>query len=126
MSLHDEAAIRRLVFAFYDRIRDDAVLGPLFETRIGDRWDEHLERMCDFWSTVLLHGGRYRGDPVAAHARNPGISPAHFDRWLTLFDEVAHAQLTDPQAHDVVGRARRMRRAIEPRVVDQPRSYTHK
>src|SRR3546814_3398986 len=44
-----EALVHDLVFAFYDRIRADATLGPIFDGIIGDRWDEHLAKMFDFW-----------------------------------------------------------------------------
>src|SRR3546814_3880177 len=54
-----EALVHDLVFAFYDRIRADATLGPIFDGVIGDRWDEHLAKMCDFWSSVMLASGRY-------------------------------------------------------------------
>src|SRR3546814_8922351 len=56
-----EALVHDLVFAFYDRIRADATLGPIFDGVIGDRWDEHLAKMCDFWSSVMLASGRYEG-----------------------------------------------------------------
>ncbi len=105
--------IRALVFEFYRRVREDDVLGPVFEARIGGRWDPHLERMCDFWSTVLYATGRYRGDPVGAHARIPGISEEHFDRWIALFRKTADDVLPPAEARDVVARSRRMRLVLE-------------
>jgi hemoglobin len=108
-----ESQIRDLVFTFYDRVRDDDVLGPVFEARLAGRWDDHLERMCDFWSTVLLATGRFRGNPAAVHARIPGIRPEHFDRWIELFGQTAFDVLPAPVATDVVGRSTRMRRGLE-------------
>jgi len=84
----DEDMIRRLVHAFYDRIRADAVLGPIFAERIAD-WGPHLERMCAFWSSVTLMTGRYHGRPMQAHAPLP-VDASHFDRWLGLFARTAH------------------------------------
>lgn len=80
----DEAMIRRLVHAFYDRVRADHMLGPVFAERITD-WGPHLEKMSAFWSSVALMTGRYHGRPMPAHVRLP-ISGAHFDRWLELFE----------------------------------------
>ncbi|MDP2124232.1 MAG: group III truncated hemoglobin, partial [Parvibaculum sp.] len=57
----DEAEIDRLVRAFYTRIRADAVLGPIFDGVIGDNWEPHLLKMIDFWSSVMLTTGRYKG-----------------------------------------------------------------
>jgi hemoglobin len=92
----DEAMIERLVHAFYARVRQDPTLGPIFEAAIDD-WDEHLAKLCDFWSSVLLMTGRFKGSPMTAHARLPDIQPAHFGRWLELFHATAR-QLCPPTA----------------------------
>lgn len=83
----DEDMIRALVHAFYDRVRSDPLIGPIFEARIED-WDAHLVRMCAFWSSVALMSGRYHGRPMEKHAPLP-IDAPHFDRWLALFGETA-------------------------------------
>ena len=93
----DKAMIARLIHGFYARVRQDAVLGPIFAARIeDDAWPQHLERMVAFWSSVVLMTGRYRGQPVQAHA-GMGADDAHFERWLTIFREAAH-DLTPPAA----------------------------
>lgn len=91
----DEAMIERLVHRFYERVRGDAVLGPVFEQRIRD-WGPHLERMCAFWSSVALMTGRYHGRPMQQHAPLP-IDASHFDRWLGLFADTA-AEICPPAA----------------------------
>jgi len=93
----DEPMIRKLVHAFYARVRRDPVLGPIFEAAIGDGWDEHLAKLCDFWSSVLLMTGRFKGQPMAVHARLPDIGAAHFARWLDLFADTA-ADVCPPPA----------------------------
>lgn len=83
--LTDRGGIEQLVDAFYDRIRNDAVLGPIFD---AVDWTEHLPKMYRFWESVLFRAGTYRGNPVAAHARlipRAGMTRAHFDHWLALF-----------------------------------------
>lgn len=85
----DEAMIHRLVHAFYAKVRRDAVLGPIFDAAIGDRWDEHLARLCDFWSSVMLMTGRFKGTPMSAHMALPDIRRGHFARWLRLFQQTA-------------------------------------
>lgn len=83
----DETMIEALVHRFYAKIRADSVLAPVFAARIAD-WDGHLERMCAFWSSVVLMTGRYHGQPMQKHNPLP-VSAAHFDRWLELFEETA-------------------------------------
>src|SRR5215813_931699 len=90
-----EAMIEQLVRGFYEKVRADAVLGPVFEARIAD-WEPHLAQMCAFWSSVALMTGRYHGTPMVKHVRLP-VDASHFDRWLGLFEETAR-EVCPPQA----------------------------
>jgi hemoglobin len=107
----DEDMIRRLVHTFYDRIRADEVLGPIFAARISD-WTPHLERMCAFWSSVTLVTGRYHGRPMQAHAPLP-VDASHFDRWLALFAEIANEVCPPAAAAYFVERARMIAESLE-------------
>ena len=85
-----EDQIVQLVDAFYMKVRQDAVLGPVFENAIApDEWPAHLAKMYDFWSSVMLTTGRYKGNPLAVHAQVEGIDPKLFAPWLALFRETA-------------------------------------
>lgn len=107
----DEVLIERLVHGFYDKVRRDPLLGPVFEARITD-WNMHLGRMCAFWSSVALMTGRYSGQPMRAHLPLP-VDADHFDRWLALFEETAH-ELCPPVAADhFIERARRIAESLE-------------
>lgn len=81
-----EQEVHQLVHAFYDRVRSDPELGPVFSAHISD-WDHHLSKMVDFWSSTLRGTARYRGTPMPAHVALPGLEPSLFHRWLALFDE---------------------------------------
>ncbi|HZP78143.1 MAG TPA: group III truncated hemoglobin [Pseudolabrys sp.] len=107
----DEAMIERVVRGFYAKVRADALLGPVFEARIRD-WEPHLQRMCAFWSSVMLMTGRYSGAPMGKHLPLP-VDAAHFDRWLELF-ETTTQELCPPIAHrHFVERARRIGESLE-------------
>ena len=82
-----EAAIAALVDRFYAKARRDPMIGPVFNDAIDD-WDEHLHKLYDFWSSVMLTTGRYKGNPMAAHMKLP-IEPRFFERWLALWQETA-------------------------------------
>ncbi len=86
-----EEEVARLVHDFYDRVRQDETLGPIFEANVGD-WDRHLAKLVDFWSSILLRTGRFTGAPMPKHAALPGLTAELFQRWLALFREVAAAQ----------------------------------
>lgn len=83
-----EAMIREQVHTFYGRVRQDPELGPIFNGKVED-WDEHLAKLCDFWSSVMLMTGRFKGQPMRAHAEVPQIDTPHFGRWLEIWRETA-------------------------------------
>lgn len=92
-----EAQLEVLIPSFYERVCDDALIGPVFNDAIGD-WKHHLKKLVDFWSSVMLTSGRYKGNPVAAHLKHlPTITPPMFDRWLALWAEVT-SELLSPEA----------------------------
>lgn len=85
-----EEKIVELVDAFYAKVRTDAVLAPVFDRAIAAAdWPRHLAKMYDFWSSVMLTTGRYKGNPMAVHARLPDLEEGMFARWLALFGETA-------------------------------------
>ncbi len=99
----DEAGIAALVHGFYGRARDDVLIGAVFEAAIGD-WDYHLARLTDFWSSVTLSTGRYKGNPFGAHRPLP-LTPAMFERWLELWRETAREVFTAPVAASFIQKA---------------------
>ena len=105
-----------MVHTFYDRVREDPLLAPVFEEHVGDRWDRHLPHMVSFWSNVLLGVPGFVGDPVGKHRALQEITPAHFDRWLDLFAEVLSELFAPDLAADIHGRATRMRYALQGQV----------
>lgn len=106
-----EAMIERLVRGFYAKVRSDAVLAPVFDSKIKD-WEPHLAQMCAFWSSVALMSGRYHGTPMVKHTPLP-VDADHFDRWLELF-EAAAVELCPPQAAaHFVERARQIAASLE-------------
>ncbi|MDA8454238.1 group III truncated hemoglobin [Acidovorax sp. GBBC 3334] len=95
----DTDSITRLVHGFYADVRRDPLLGPVFEAALQDRWDAHLARMVDFWSTVALGARSYRGNVMASHRPLPGVTPAHFAAWVRLWGEHTGRRFTPEAAH---------------------------
>ena len=80
--------IERLVNAFYDRIRQDDLLGFIFEDVAKTNWEAHLPKMYAFWETVLFGTARFSGNPLGSHAKLVPMTEMgcpQFDRWLCLF-----------------------------------------
>lgn len=101
-----ESQISTLVDSFYAKVRLDPEIGPIFNSIVDD-WPHHLALLKDFWSTVLLTTGRYKGDPMMRHLQLP-LDPDHFSRWLALFAETAHEILPPPIAQNVIAKSERI------------------
>lgn len=85
-----EEEITQLVYGFYDKVRGDAVLGPIFNQHVKN-WDTHLPTMVDFWSSALRGTARFKGSPMPKHAALPDLSIELFQHWLALFRETTSA-----------------------------------
>jgi hemoglobin len=101
-----EEEIGLLVDRFYDKVRQDPDIGPIFNAIVGD-WPHHLATLKNFWSTVLLTTGRYKGDPMMTHLQLP-LDPDHFTRWLALFAETANEVLPQDHAITVIAKSQRI------------------
>lgn len=109
----DENMVKAVVHGFYDKVRADAVLGPVFDRVIGGEWGPHLEKMCDFWSSVMMMSGRYKGNPMTTHMRLKQIRIDHFERWLCLFRETAGEICPADVAPLFIGRAENIARSLQ-------------
>ena len=109
----DEAWLRPLVECFYDRVRSDALLGPVFRDAVHD-WNDHHSRLVDFWSSLMLASGRYKGNPVALHLRHAGsMSAEHFERWLELWRQASDELLPRDAAAAVQIKAARVAESLQ-------------
>ena len=106
-----EPEISTLVDAFYAKVRRDPDIGPIFNAIVGD-WPHHLATLKDFWSTVLLTTGRYKGDPMMTHLQLP-LDPEHFQCWLALFAETANEILPPAVAANVIQKSHRIARNFQ-------------
>lgn len=118
----DAALISSLVDGFYTHVRADPVLGPIFDGEIGDEWDEHLAKLKRFWSSIMLHDGSYSGRPMPVHMKLTGLTPEHFQTWLTLFEqtlgEIGASEAA--QAH-FMDRARRIAQSFQLNIFYNPK-----
>ena len=107
-TLDSKENITKLVELFYTEVRTDQLIGPVFHAVVKqDGWPKHLERMSNFWETVLHGKGSYRGNPFMKH-KDLGISKIHFDRWIELFKKVVLKEFTGEKAEEALIRANKM------------------
>src|SRR5690606_7974627 len=110
-----EAVVRRVIVAFYGKVRRDAILGPVFEAIVKDDWPAHIERVCSFWLYVTRLDRSYQArNFMPAHARHPTIQASLLPQWLRLFRETAAAECDVTAAEALIDVAERM--ADTPRI----------
>ncbi|PVW13884.1 group III truncated hemoglobin [Marixanthomonas spongiae] len=104
--------VNKLVTTFYASVRKDDLLGPIFNTIITD-WDEHLEKLTDFWESNLFFKKKYKGNPLAKHVevdqhQNGTINEKHFGTWINLWLQTIDNLFVGEVAQLAKNRARNM------------------
>lgn len=115
-TLTTEEDIQLLVNSFYEQARKDGILGPVFNTIIGDDWSHHLPVMYTFWSTILLGGPGYSGNVIGKHIeidKRMPLTQTHYDRWLQLWHETTDRLFSGPVAEDAKKRGGLMIQLIQ-------------
>lgn len=107
----DESALANLVDRFYEKVRHDPQLGPIFNAAVHD-WDEHKRLLTSFWCSVALRASSYRGNPMAAHRPHP-IRAEHFDHWLALWRETCAEELDEAHAAQMLEYAQRIGQSLK-------------
>jgi len=80
---------------FYARVGRDELLAPYFA---AVDMAAHMPRIVDFWSTMIFHTGRFSGNAFAPHLVMPGLTAAHFARWLHTLETTVDAHAAGPAA----------------------------
>lgn len=106
-----EEEVSQLVHAFYAKVRQDEVLGPIFNAQVHD-WDHHLVTLVNFWSSILRGSGSYTGTPMQKHAAMAHLDEALFKRWLALFDETAKQQANEAMGRRATTSAQRIAQSL--------------
>ncbi|WP_163410642.1 group III truncated hemoglobin [Flavobacterium ajazii] len=99
--------IKQMVDTFYDSVRKDDLLGPIFNDKLQGRWPEHLQKMYGFWQTILFDVRAYSGSPFPPHKQLP-VDKTHFDRWVMLFNTSIDAQFSGVITEEAKMRATNM------------------
>ena len=117
-----DVKIPELVALFYSRVRQDPDLGPIFNEQVED-WPEHLSKLSDFWSSVMLTTGRYKGQPMREHFKLlPRIAPEHFDRWLSLWEQSAYDVMGPELGAQFFAKASRIAESLKLGLFYQPKT----
>jgi hemoglobin len=127
--LTTRADVFKLVHHFYAKVRQNKDISHFFNESIHD-WNEHLEKLTDFWETNLFFRNKYKGNPKEIHIKvdrnfNASIEQKHFGIWLNLWFKSVNEHFKGEKADRAKNNARNMashlfmqlykNRKIEPR-----------
>jgi len=99
--------IKQMVDSFYGNVRKDDLIGPIFNDKLQGRWEPHLQKMYNFWQTILFDVRAYSGTPFPPHKQLP-VDKTHFDRWISIFNSTMDAQFSGPLTEEAKMRATNM------------------
>lgn len=95
------ADVEALLRDFYGRAFADDLLGPVFVDIARMDLEAHLPVMADFWMAALFRTGEYHRNAFVPHARLhalANLTPAHFARWLALWQQAVDDRHQGPKA----------------------------
>lgn len=105
-----------IVRGFYAKVRTDETLSHIFTSIITD-WEDHLEKLTDFWTMQLFGEKIYTGNPILVHQEvdkytHYEITAYHFGTWLNLWFETIDADFSGENADTLKRRARKMQTVL--------------
>ncbi|MCU0387106.1 MAG: group III truncated hemoglobin [Chitinophagaceae bacterium] len=106
--IENRDSIVQLVNTFYEKVKKDELIGPIFEEKVKVNWEKHLPVMYDFWENIVFYTGSYSGNPMVVHKhlheRFP-LDKSDFARWLKLFTQTVDDMFSGDRAEAIKQRA---------------------
>jgi len=101
-----------LVSSFYAKVRRSEEIGHFFNDTITN-WDDHLEKLTDFWESNLFFKAKYKGNPAKTHIEvdtkfHHAIQIEDFGNWINLWFETIDALFVGEIANRAKNNARKM------------------
>ncbi|MBS1532351.1 MAG: group III truncated hemoglobin [Bacteroidetes bacterium] len=111
--------IRLLVENFYSKVKNDDIIGEIFNDVLVFRWDTHIPIMVDFWETVLLGAATYKGNTMRVHIELNKVHPLkaeHFARWKKLFFETLDEHFTGRKVDEAKSKVELMEALMQSKI----------
>ncbi|MEO5581261.1 MAG: group III truncated hemoglobin [Saprospiraceae bacterium] len=98
-----------LIDQFYDKIKQNHLLRPVFVDIAQINFDHHMPILYDFWCTLLIGEMSYTRNAMDAHLQlnqKIPLTKPYFDEWLKLFSETVHEYFDGDKATEAITRAK--------------------
>ncbi len=108
--------IEFLVNKFYDKVKQDTLIGFFFLEVASLNFNTHLPKMYDFWESILFKKGIYNGNPMLSHIilhQKEKIKNIHIERWLLIWEETLNSCYSGKNAQEALQRAQQIASLIK-------------
>jgi hemoglobin len=112
--------IELLVNSFYDKVKQNPVIGHFFSEVIPVNWEKHLPTMYDFWENIVFASGGYSGNPMIAHKKVHGLhafSKSDFQEWLRIFKQTVDDLFEGEKAELIKQRAESIATVMQLKII---------
>jgi hemoglobin len=115
--------IELLMKTFYDKVKKDDTIGPIFNDIAKVNWEHHIPIICDFWETLLLDAASYRKNVMEVHFilnRKIRLEEKHFRVWLQLFSATVDENFSGKKAEMAKTKAKSIAALMQFKIKEEP------
>ena len=123
MDIASRKDIEFLMKNFYDKVKKDNTIGPIFNDIAKVNWEHHIPIICDFWETLLLDAASYRKNVMEVHFilnRKIPLEEKHFQVWLQLFSATVDELFSGKNAEMAKTKARSIAALMQFKIKGEP------
>jgi len=113
--IENRTDVELLVNTFYAKVKENSIIGPIFNDVAKVDWDHHLPRMYAFWSSLLIGEHSFSGNPMQKHvalSRIATMTDIEFSEWLVLFSKTVDELFVGAKADEAKIRAANIARLM--------------
>ena len=121
--IENKKDIEKLVNGFYEKVKQDALIGFIFTDVVKVHWEKHLPVMYDFWENSLFYTGNYVGNPMQIHQHLHRLVPLtaeYFARWTYLFTSTVDELFVGEKAALAKQRAMSIAAVMQFKIIPSP------
>ncbi len=114
--------IEILINSFYDKVKEDKIIGYFFSEVINVDWEKHLPTMYNFWESIIFGTPVYEGNPMRPHMSLHEKSPMesrHFEQWLKLFTSTVDEHFSGEKAEFTKQRAMSIATVMQIKIIEK-------
>ncbi len=115
LDIKDRKDIELIVNTFYEKVRNNTILGYIFNDVANINWEAHLPKMYSFWASILLGEHSFSGNPMQKHialSKITAMTDKEFSEWLHLFIQTIDELFMGEKANEAKLRAANIARLM--------------